>query len=102
MYARVARFEGASAENLRATAERIGENAGSGPPEGVPATGFMFLIDPDGGRSLGIAFFETEDDLRKGDEALNAMTPPTGEGEGRRASVETYEVAIDVSAPPDE
>ena len=49
----------------------------------------------DGGRSMAISLFETEEDLRKGDETLNAMSPP-GEGMGRRTSVEMYEVAADL------
>jgi hypothetical protein len=53
------------------------------------------LVDPEGGRSLAIALFETEDDLRRGDETLNSMTPGS-DLEGRRTSVETYEVAVDV------
>jgi hypothetical protein len=51
------------------------------------------LIDRKAGRGLGITLFETEDDLRKGDEALNKMSPPDVEG-GRRASVEVYEVVF--------
>jgi len=80
---------------LRRSADEINADKDSGPPEGVPAKGFMMLIDPDSGRGLGIGLFETEEDLRKGDETLNAMSPP-GEGMGDRASVETYEVAVDV------
>ncbi len=95
MYARVARFEGGEADAIRQNAQEIGSRAESGPPEGVPAKGFLLLIDPDSGRGLGIGLFETEEDLRKGDETLNAMSPP-GEGMGDRASVETYEVAVDI------
>jgi len=95
MYARVARFEGGEADAIRQNAQEIASRAESGPPEGVPAKGFLLLIDPDSGRGLGIGLFETEEDLRKGDETLNAMSPP-GEGMGDRASVETYEVAVDV------
>lgn len=95
MYARVARWEGAEGKALRSTAEEINSRASTGPPEGVPAKGFLMLIDPDGGRGLAVSLFETEEDLRKGDEALNAMSPP-GEGLGRRAAVDTYEVAVDV------
>jgi hypothetical protein len=84
---------------MRRMAEEIGSRAASGPPEGVPATGFLLLIDPDSGRSLAVSLFETEEDLRKGNEALNAMTPSTGDDAGRRTSVETYEVAVDVRAP---
>ena len=95
MYARVARFEGGEADAIRETARETNSRAQSGPPEGVPAKGFIMLVDPDNGRGLGISLFETEDDLRRGDEALNAMSPPS-EGMGRRTSLETYEVAVDV------
>jgi hypothetical protein len=97
MYARIARFEGGDADQIRQNAKEIGSRAESGPPEGVPAKGFLMLIDPDNGRGLGISLFETEDDLRQGDETLNAMNPPTDTG-GRRTSVETYEVAVDYRA----
>ncbi|MBA3327768.1 MAG: hypothetical protein H0T43_05660 [Solirubrobacterales bacterium] len=95
MYARVAVWEGAEAEGLRSGAEGMKERAGSGPPEGVPSKGFTLLIDPDGGRALAIGLFETEEDLRKGDEVLNTMSPP-GDGMGRRAAVDVYEVALDI------
>lgn len=97
MYARVARLEGSDADQLRRAAERMNARAGEGPPEGVPAKAFRLLIDPEGGRALAIAVFETEEDMRKGDQALNAMEPE--EPIGRRTSVEMYEVAVDVSVP---
>jgi hypothetical protein len=95
MYARVARWEGAEADALRRSGQDMRDRAASGPPEGVPAVGFTMLIDPDTGQSLAITLFETEDDLRKGDEALNAMNP-SGDDVGSRTSVETYEVAVDL------
>jgi hypothetical protein len=98
MYARIAKWEGADAEAMRSMAEQVKADADSGPPEGVPAKGFMLLIDPDSGRSLGIALFDSEEDMRTGDEALNAMNPPGGEGMGQRTSVEMYEIAADVKA----
>jgi hypothetical protein len=97
MYARVARWEGAEGDALRRSADEINAQAESGPPPGVPAKGFIMLIDPETGRSLGIALFETEEDLRTGDEALNAMNP-SGDDVGSRTSVEHYEVAVDVRA----
>ena len=95
MYARVAKWEGAEADAIRAAAEAINAEAASGPPDGLPAKGLLLLIDPDGGRSMAISLFETEADMRKGDETLNAMTPPGG-GMGQRTSVEMYEVAADL------
>lgn len=62
----------------------------------MPAKGFLMLIDPDGGNSLAISLFETEEDLRKGDETLNAMNPESGDDVGKRTSVEKYEIAVDV------
>lgn len=95
MYARVAKWEGADADALRQSTNDMISEAASGPPEGVPAKGFMMLIDPESGRSIAIALFESEEDLRKGDETLNGMSP-SRDDVGKRTSVERYEVAIDI------
>jgi hypothetical protein len=95
MYARVARWEGGTADQIRRAAEGIQSTASEGPPEGVPATGFLLLTDPENGRVMALALFETEADMRTGDETLNTMSPP-GDGMGRRVSVEMYEVAADL------
>lgn len=97
MHARVATWEGGDAEAIRSAAEEIKSRSGEGPPEGVPSVGFTLLVDPDNGRAIGIGLFETEEDLRKGDETLNSMDPP-GDGMGRRTSVGFYEVAVDLKA----
>src|SRR5437763_12119651 len=95
MYARVTRWDGGDGEKMRASAQEINSRAQSGPPEGVPAKGFLLLIDPDNSRTLAVSLFETEDDYRQGDETLSQMTPPD-EGFGQRGPVEKYEVAVDV------
>jgi hypothetical protein len=79
---------------MRRSTDEISSRAASGPPEGVPAVGFLLLTDPDNGRGLAISVFETEEDRRKGDETLNSMSPPD-DGLGRRTAVENYEVAVD-------
>lgn len=94
MYARVASWENGEADAIRAAAAGIKEQAASGPPEGLDSTGFLLLIDPDGGRAVGISLFETEEAMKAGDELLNTMSPP-GDGLGTRSSVEFYEVAGD-------
>lgn len=96
MYARVVRWEDATPEAIRETVERIKGQAEAegGPPEGVPAKSFLMLVDPDGGRTLAITLFETEEDYRRGDATLGAMSPP-GEGFGRRAAVERWEVGVE-------
>jgi hypothetical protein len=93
-YARVATFEGSEPEQVRKTISEIEQRASDGPPEGVPSNGFLMLRN-DQGKALAIALFDTEDDMRKGDETLNQMTPP-GEGMGQRTSLEFYEVGVKV------
>ena len=92
MYARVARWEGVEPERMQEMTEQI--KGSDGPPPGVPAKGIMLLNDPDSGRNLTIALFDSEEDMRTGDEALSAMDAG-GDGTGSRTSVEMYEVAID-------
>ncbi len=97
MYARVARWEGADAAALEQSAAEIRRDADKGPPENVPAKGLLLLQDPENGRAMAIALFETDDDYRLGDETLNSMSPP-GEGMGQRVGVEKYEVAVQLEA----
>ena len=95
MYARVTKWEGGEGSRMRKAAEEINSRAASGPPEGVPAKGFLLLTDPDNGRTLAVSLFESEDDYRQGDETLSQMNPPD-EGFGKRGAIEKYEVAVDV------
>src|SRR5262245_24157353 len=99
MYARVARFEGASAGSLEASAAgiRAQAEAEEGPPPGVPAKKFLLLHDTAGGKALAITLFESEDDYREGDATLETMSPP-GEGMGQRVAVEKYELVVDLDA----
>ena len=88
-YARVVSFEDVD----RSTIDRLKQEIEEGrPPEGLPASEIVVLYEAEGRRSLAIVFFETEDDYRQGDAALNAMDP--GETPGRRTSVTKYEVAV--------
>ena len=68
--ARVVTFEGVSSDRM---AEMLREMEGSERPENVPAKEFVVLHDPEAEKSLVLFFFDTEDDYRRGDEALNAM-----------------------------
>lgn len=97
MYARVARWEGASPEAIDSATSGIREDAEGGPPEGLPAKHFLLLADKDAGRTMAITLFETEDDYRQGDAKLNEMSPP-GDGMGQRVGVEKYEVAVQMDA----
>ena len=87
--ARVVAFDGVT----KARADDLEREMREGPPPGdIPATEIVMLHDPEAERSLVILFFESEDDYRRGDEALNAM--PTGDTPGQRTSVTKYDVAI--------
>jgi hypothetical protein len=86
--ARVVSFEAVSKERIDEVKREMAEGER---PEGMPATEFILLHDPESDQSLAIVFFETEDDYKQGDETLNAM--PTGDTPGRRVSVTKYEVA---------
>jgi hypothetical protein len=87
--ARVVTFDGVDSETM---ARMQREMEGGERPENVPATEMVILHDAEAERSLVILFFETEDDYRRGDEALNAM--PADQTPGRRTSVTKYDVAV--------
>ena len=90
--ARVVMFEGVGRERIE---EMKREMAEGDRPDDVPAKEIVVLHDPEAEQSLVILFFETEDDYRRGDEALNAM--PAADTPGRRASVTKYDVAVRMS-----
>ena len=88
-FARVVSFDGVTSDRM---AEMQKEMEGSEQPDDVPAKEIVVLHDPDNDRSLVILFFESEDDYRRGDEALNAM--PASDTPGQRTSVTKYNVAF--------
>jgi hypothetical protein len=92
MYARVASFDGAEASGMDATRDQIDSGWDNPPPGLEGARSVWMLFDRENGRGLGITLFETEDDLRRGDEALNAMSP--GDDGGQRSGVAVYEVMV--------
>jgi hypothetical protein len=98
MRARVATFEGGDSSEIQRNIDAIKERASSGPPEGVPAVGFLVLTDADAGKVMAISLFESEEDLQQGDTTLNSMDPPTAGGMGRRVSVESFEVGIKIDS----
>jgi hypothetical protein len=94
VYVRMARFEGGNpAETDQAIAGVRQTMQGERPAGLEGAKRFVMLVDRQSGRGLGLMFFENEQDMRRGDEALNAMSRQGTSG--RRTSVEMYEVAID-------
>ena len=93
MFVRIARFEGGDLAQADQAVARVRQQMqGERPPGLEGAKRLLMLIDRENGRGLGLTFFDTEEDMRRGDEALNAMNP---EGSARRTSLEMYEVGLD-------
>ena len=87
--ARVVSFDGVTKDRIK---EMEGEMGSGQPPDDLPAQEIVVLHDPEAEKSLVILFFDNEDDYRRGDETLNAMS--SGDTPGQRTSVARYDVAI--------
>ena len=94
-YARVVTFDADDAA-LGALLNEI--NSADGPPEGVPAKRITVLADRTAGKVVVAVRFGSEEDLRKGAEVFEAMSPPDA-GSMRRVSVDSYEVVLERDAP---
>jgi hypothetical protein len=90
MYARVVRFTDVTPERIAEIRARIEE--ADGPPPGVPASGMRLLYDGAQSTAVFIGLFATEEDMRTGAEALEAMD--AAEVPGTRVSVDLCELTI--------
>jgi hypothetical protein len=106
MYVRIARFEGVDVGSIEEQLDEMRKQMQSGelPPD-APAelqtlmetvVRFVELLDRGNATTLGLAYCESEENMRRADEALNAMSPPS-DAMGRRTGVEIYEVVLDES-----
>ena len=91
MYARVATFNSDPARVDQAIEMVRGEVESNEVPEGLEGAKMLMLVDRQSGKSIGITLFDSEEAMRRGDEALNAMSPGDTE---QRTSVEFYEVPV--------
>jgi hypothetical protein len=91
MYARVATFESDPSTVDDAISLVRGQVESGDTPPGLEGAKMLMLVDRESGRGLGVTLFESEEAMRRGDEALNAMSPGASE---RRTSVEFYEVPV--------
>ena len=87
MYARVVRFTDVDTERIDSIAADI--EAGE-PPPGVPAKGIQMIVDEAQGTAVAVVLFESEEDMRAGAVALEAMD--VSETPGTRVSVDSGEV----------
>ena len=93
MHARIATFEGDPAKIDEMISRVRADVESDQPPEGLEsARGMMMLVNRENGKGIGITFFDSEESMRRGDEALNNMNPGDG---GRRTAVDFYEVAVE-------
>ena len=89
MYARVATFQGDPA-NVDQAIDQVRQQVAGDPPPGLEGSKLLMLVDRETGKGVGVTLFESEDAMRRGDEALNQMNPSGGS----RTSVEFYEVPV--------
>jgi hypothetical protein len=92
MYARVATFESDPSTVDDAIGLVRGQVESGETPAGLEGAKMLMLIDRETGKGLGVTLFDSEDAMRRGDDALNAMSPGASE---RRTSVEFYEVPVE-------
>ena len=91
MYARVATFESDPTRVDDAIRMVRAEIESGETPTGLEGAKMLMLVDRESGKGVGITLFESEEAMRRGDEALNAMNPG---GTERRVSVEFFEVPV--------
>ena len=91
MYVRVVRFTDVTRERIESLIARVDET--DGPPPDIPTTGLQVLFDENQGTAVVLQLFDTEDDLRVGDQAFSAMDP--SDTPGTRVSVDMGEVKVD-------
>jgi exopolysaccharide biosynthesis protein len=91
VYARVATFQGDPANVDEMVSQVRGEVESDQAPAGLEGAKMLMLVDRESGKTIGITLFDSEDAMRRGDEALNAMTPDGGVS---RSGVEFYEVPV--------
>jgi hypothetical protein len=95
VYARVATFQSDPANVDDAITMVRAEVEDSETPEGLEGAKMLMLVNRETGKGLGVTLFDSEEAMRRGDAALNAMSSGAGE---RRASVEFYEVPVQTVA----
>ena len=94
MYARVVRFTDIDPARVEDRASRT--EGGEGPPPDVPAKSFRVIVDEGQSTAVVLFLFDSEEDMRKADEALNAMD--VSDTPGTRASVDQGEVKVEWEA----
>jgi hypothetical protein len=93
MFVRVVRFTDVTAERVESLVAQVEEG---GPPPGVPIKRLQLIFDEAQGTAVVLQLFDSEADLRTGEQAFAAMDP--SETPGRRVSVDSGELKVDREA----
>ena len=93
MYVRVVRFTDVSAERIDGVLAMIKES--DGPPPGVSTSRLQVLSDADQGTAVVLQYFDTAEDMVAAARVFDAMD--ASETPGRRASIDTCEVKLDIT-----
>ena len=91
MYARVATFQ-SDPNTIDDAIKMVREEVAGDTPEGLEGAKMLMLINRETGKGLGVTLFDSEDAMRRGDEALNNMNPGASE---QRVGVEFFEVPVE-------
>ena len=91
MYARLATFQSdpATVDDAIKMVQGLVESGDT--PPGLEGAKMLMLVNRETGKGIGVTLFESEEAMRRGDEALNAMNPGPTE---TRTSVEFFEVPV--------
>jgi hypothetical protein len=92
MYARVATFESDPSNVDDAIALVRSQVQSDETPPGLEGAKMLMLVNRETGKGVGITLFDSEEAMKHGDRALNAMNPG---GSERRTSVEFFEVPVE-------
>ena len=90
MYARVVRFTDVDTSQVGRIKSQVESNE---PPEGMPPTTLRIILDESQGTATVVQFYESEADMQKADEVMNAMD--SSETPGTRVSVDKGEVVVE-------
>ena len=93
MYVRVVRFTDVSADRIDGLLARIKE--ADGPPPGVSTSRLQILSDADQGTAVVLQYFDTAEDMVAAARVFEAMD--ASETPGRRASIDTCEMKLDIT-----
>lgn len=93
MYVRVVRFTNVTTDRVDRTLAQINES--NGPPPGISIARLQMFYDADQQTAVVVQHFETAEDMAESAKIFAAMDP--SETPGKRASVDTCEVKLDIT-----